>query len=60
MNNRADFIKVETQNRAMRKEDSKRQAKAVKEITASKKSALAFLAKTGVYDKNGNLKPTFR
>ena len=61
MKNRADFIfmKVEAQNRVAR-EDSKRHAKAVKEITASKENALAFLAKTGVYDKDGNLKPAFR
>jgi nuclear transport factor 2 (NTF2) superfamily protein len=62
LKNRADFIfmKVEAQNRVARREDSKRHAKAVKEITASKENALAFLAKTGVYDKDGNLKPAFR
>ncbi|MDI9604870.1 MAG: hypothetical protein QM305_06030 [Bacteroidota bacterium] len=60
MNNKTDFIKVEARKKAIQLEDSKRHDKAVEEITASKKNALAFLAKTGVYDKNGNLKPAFR
>ena len=34
--------------------------KAFRKVTASKKSALRFLASTGMYDTKGRLKPQFR
>ena len=34
--------------------------RAVKKITASKASPRRFLAKLGIYDKNGQIKPQYR
>ncbi len=55
-----DLIKAEKRNKEICKENEKQHSQVLKEITASKESALAFLVKTGVYDEKGNLKAVFR
>jgi hypothetical protein len=51
-------------SRAMTLESSRTDADNMREftrqVTSSKKSAVKFLASTGIYDRKGNLKPRFR
>ncbi len=48
-----------TPNKKFQCRDARRKA-VIKEITASKKNALAYLKKAGILDENGELSPIYR